>query len=103
MPPTLLSGAVVLLNKYMDREVPEGLVKEVGEAAKWLLCGGAPGLEELACRGLMQVRRQGGVFLRLGPWGQASRVAEWNVQLRQMQMRGMQMLQHLMLFCTSPS
>jgi hypothetical protein len=30
-------------------------MKEVREAGKWLLCGGAQGLEELASRSLEQV------------------------------------------------
>jgi hypothetical protein len=42
------------VEEVLEEDVPQGLMKEVGEAVKWLLCGGVQGLEELASRSLEQ-------------------------------------------------
>jgi hypothetical protein len=47
-------GLDVLTNQYIG-EVPAEVAGEVEDTARWLLCGGAQGLEQLACRSLMQV------------------------------------------------
>jgi hypothetical protein len=52
-----MMGAVTLLRKLYQKEVPPEVSREVEDTARWLVCGGAQGLEELACRGLVQVGR----------------------------------------------
>jgi hypothetical protein len=48
-------GAAVLLKKKHEGKVPPEVAGEVEDTARWLLCDGAEGLKELACRGLQQV------------------------------------------------
>jgi hypothetical protein len=63
-PLSLLAGAVILLRHKLGKDVPADVAEEVGDTAKWLLCGGAQGLEELACRALVQV------WVQCLGWGQ---------------------------------
>jgi hypothetical protein len=51
----LLAGAAHLMVKSFKGEVPPEAAGEVEGTARWLLCGGAERLEELACRSMMQV------------------------------------------------
>jgi hypothetical protein len=52
---SLMAGAVLLLKRFSIRNVPEAHAKEVEEDLRWLLCGGAQGLEELVCRSMLEV------------------------------------------------
>jgi hypothetical protein len=44
-----------MVKRYMEYKMPQEVTKEVEETARWLLCGGVQGLDELACRGMLQV------------------------------------------------
>jgi hypothetical protein len=55
----LMSAAACLLKRHLENDMTQHqLTKEVEESVRWLLCGGAQGLAELACRSLEQVRCQ---------------------------------------------